>query len=293
VADERGRQHHVVASQLAKYLEPESEVSVANARPISATPESLVEEVHSDRRLSDLVLPSLVQVTCEQVLEEQQRADLLRSHGLEPRHRLLLLGPPGNGKTTLAEAIGGELSIPILRVRYDAVVGSFLGETASRLARVFDHARTRQCVLFFDEFDAIGKTRGDQHEAGEVKRVVNTLLTRIDSLPAYVVVIAATNYPELLDRAVWRRFQVRAELPPPSVQDVATWLAKFEKESQIKLGSRAKVIEKLQGLSFAELEEFCRDVQRQVILAGPKPKLPAIVLDALEQVEARHRLMST
>ncbi|HXS15849.1 MAG TPA: ATP-binding protein [Polyangiaceae bacterium] len=293
VADERGRQHHVVAGQLAKYLELGTESTVPAARPISATPESLVDELHSYRKLSDLVLPPLVRTACEQVLEEQHRADLLRSHGLEPRHRLLLLGPPGNGKTSLAEAIGGELSIPILRVRYDAVVGSFLGETASRLARVFDHARTRQCVLFFDEFDAIGKSRGDQHEAGEVKRVVNTLLMRIDSLPSYVVVVAATNYPELLDRAVWRRFQVRAELPPPTSQDVAAWLENFEKQTGVRLTSNAKTHSGLHGLSFAELEEFCRDVQRQVVLAGPKAKLPTIVRNALEQVEARHALMST
>jgi SpoVK/Ycf46/Vps4 family AAA+-type ATPase len=167
------------------------------------------------------------------------------------------------------------------------------GETASRLARVFDHSRTRQCVLFFDEFDAIGKSRGDQHEAGEVKRVVNTLLMRIDSLPSYVVVIAATNYPELLDRAVWRRFQVRAELPHPGPEDVAAWSSKFEKEAAVKLPTRTTISSKLQGLSFAELEEFCRDVQRQLVLAGPQSKPSVVVRNVLEQFEASHQLMST
>jgi len=94
-------------------------------------------------------------------------------------------------------------------VRYEAVVGSFLGETSSRLRRLFDFARTHPCVLFFDEFDTLGKERGDVHETGEIKRVVSSLLLQIDALPSYVVVVTATNHPELLDRAVWRRFQMR------------------------------------------------------------------------------------
>lgn len=110
---------------------------------------------------------------------------MLRSHGLEPRHRILLAGPPGNGKTSLAEAIAEALSIPLLAVRYEFVIGSFLGETARRLRRVFDFARTTPCVLFFDEFDVVGKERGDIHETGEIKRVVSSLLLQMDDLPSW------------------------------------------------------------------------------------------------------------
>lgn len=288
VADERGRQHHVIANQLAECLESAPDPMTPSMRPISPTPEALVDELRPERTLADLVLPKSVHEACSQLVEEQHRSDILRSHGVEPRHRLLLLGPPGNGKTSLAEAVAGELAVPVLRVRYDAVIGSFLGETATRLSRVFDHARTRQCVLFFDEFDAVGKERGDQHETGEIKRVVNSLLMSIDSLPSYVVVVAASNHPELLDRAVWRRFQIRAELPPPTPTDIRAWVRGFEESAGIKLGLSDKLLtENLRGLSFAELEEFCDDIRRRMILAGPTAKAGPIARATLGQWRGR------
>jgi len=149
------------------------------------------------RRLSDLLLPPVTRDACEALIEEQRRADVLRSHGLEPRHRVLLAGPPGNGKTSLAEAIAEALSLPLLTVRYEAVIGSFLGETAGRLRRVFDFARTTPSVLFFDEFDVIGKERGDIHETGEIKRVVRSLLLQMDDLPSWTIIAAATKRPLL------------------------------------------------------------------------------------------------
>ncbi len=129
---------------------------------------------------------------------------------MEPRHRVLLVGPPGNGKTVLAEAIAEALGVGFFVVRYEYLIGSYLGETASRLRRILDYARTTPCVLFFDEFDAIGKERGDTHETGEIKRVVSTLLMQVDDLPSYTVLIAATNHPELLDRAVLEKISAEA-----------------------------------------------------------------------------------
>lgn len=296
VAEERGLQHHVIANQLATFLEPSAQQrgGGSGVAAMPTTLEGLAEQLEPQRRLSDLVLPELVQSTCAELIEEQQRADLLRSHALEPRHRLLLLGPPGNGKTSLAEAVAGELGLPLLRIRYEAVVGSYLGETATRLARVLDHARSRRCVLFFDEFDAVGKARGDQQETGEIKRVVNSLLMGIDGLPSYVVVVAATNHGELLDRAVWRRFQVRVELPPPSESDIATWLARFEGALGIKLGQvSASIREQLVGLSFAELEEFCLDVHRRIVLDGVSAKPSTIARRLLKVWDERGKLRKT
>src|SRR5262249_50918218 len=146
----------------------------------------------------------------------QHRVEILRSYGLEPRHRVLLAGAPGNGKTSLAEGLAQAMMVPLIVPRYDGLIASYLGETASRLRKLFDHFRTKACVLFFDEFDTLGKERGDEHETGEIKRVVSSLLLQIDDLPSHVVVVTATNHPELLDRAVWRRFQLRFELPAPN-----------------------------------------------------------------------------
>ncbi len=190
---------------------------------------------------------------------------------------MLLIGVPGNGKTSLAEAIAGELALPLLVVRYDAVIGSYLGETASRLARLFEHVRTRRCVLFFDEFDTLGKERGDTQETGEIKRVVSSLLLSVDALPSYVVIVAATNHPELLDRAVWRRFQLRLELPLPGPAERQSFIEKFESRTNLEMGLSTHVVrERLAGMSYAELEELCMDVRRRVILAGTEADVKAI-----------------
>ncbi|MEX2547479.1 MAG: ATP-binding protein [Chloroflexota bacterium] len=217
-----------------------------------------------------------------ELVEEQQRADLLRSYNLEPRHRVLLVGPPGNGKTTLAEAIASALMVPFLVVRYEGVIASFLGETTARLHLLLDAARTRRCVLFFDEFDAIAKERGDVHETGEIKRVVSSLLLQIDSLPSYVTVVVATNHPELLDRAVWRRFQLRLELPAPTPAATQRWVDEFAERLGEPLGvSSRTVTAQLRGRSFSELEDFGLDVMRRRVLGGPETPISSIVRERL------------
>ena len=286
IADERERQHHVVADRLAEHLK-----GSGVRGPTADAPVGSYDERRPERVLSDLVLPAAVSSACAELVEEQQRADLLRSHAIEPRHRVLLAGAPGNGKTSLAEAIAGELGLPLLAVRYDGVIGSYLGETAVRLARLMEHVRARRCVVFFDEFDTIGKERGDVHETGEIKRVVSSLLLNIDALPSYVVVVTATNHPELLDRAVWRRFQFRLELPAPKRKDVAEWIRRFEQRSDIELGLTAKQIDThLTQLSFAELEEFCTDVLRRVVLHSPTRDVKAIVSSRLKHLAGRFQL---
>jgi AAA+ superfamily predicted ATPase len=200
----------------------------------------------------------------------------------------LVAGPPGNGKTSLAEALASELAVPLLVVRYESVIASYLGETAIRLSRLFDQVRTQRCVLFFDEFDVVGKERGDMHETGEVKRVVSSLLLQVDALPSYVVVVAATNHPELLDRAVWRRFQLRLRLPPPTPAQIQEWLRRFEDRLGVKLGAAASVIGKrLRGLSFAEVEQFGVDIQRRYVLSLPNVDIKSIVEARLQQWEQR------
>jgi AAA+ superfamily predicted ATPase len=288
IAEERERQHHVVADRLAEHL---SARPPGQRGPSPDAPVGSFDERTPERILADVVLPEPAANALKELVEEQHRADLLRSHGLEPRHRVLLAGPPGNGKTSLAEALAGELALPLLVVRYDGIIGSYLGETAVRLARLMEYVRTRRCVVFFDEFDAIGKERGDEHETGEIKRVVSSLLLNVDALPPYVVVVAATNHPELLDRAVWRRFQLRLELPAPDADTTVAWLKRFEERSHVKLGLTAKQVQQhLVGLSFAELEEFGMDVQRRVALHAPTDNARAIVASRLAQLSTRFQL---
>ena len=293
VAEERAKQHHVLADRLAAHLDAGGPPNASSSPPLARRNGPIAgsfHEMYPERQLGDLVLPASVANAGRELIEEFRRADLLRAHNLEPRHRVLLTGPPGNGKTSLAEAFATELAVPLFAVRYESVIASYLGETAVRLSRLFDEVRTRRCVLFFDEFDVVGKERGDVHETGEIKRVVSSLLLQIDDLPSHVVVVTATNHPELLDRAVWRRFQLRLNLPAPTPSLAEEWFRRFEKRLGESLGYKPIVLAKrLKGLSFSELEQFALDVQRQYVLALPDGDVCAIVTKQLKQWQDRSR----
>ena len=256
-AEERTKQHEILANKIEQLLKENPEQTTYTSRnpsmhtinSINSIPKHLFEEKMPEKRLEQLLLPDNVVETCRAIIEEQIRADLLRSYGLEA------------------------LMVPLITVIYDTIIGAYLGETASRLSKLFEYASTRQCVLFFDEFDTIGKERGDQHETGEIKRVVSSLLLQIDSLPSYVVAIAATNHDALLDQAVWRRFQMKLELPKPTRANLEKWFVLFEKRMNFSFGlAPSTLAKKLYGKSYAEAEEFAFSVFRQYILNGPSVK---------------------
>lgn len=275
-AEERSKQHTVLASKIEDLLKvgknpilKETTIQPSLLRN-GSTEQNLFWEKIPQKRLDHLVLPDNVKKSCDELISEQNRAELLQSYGLEPRNKLLLIGPPGNGKTSLAEAIAESLMIPLLTVRYESIIGSYLGETASRLSKLIDYAKTRQCVLFFDEFETLGKERGDIHETGEIKRVVSSLLLHIDSLPSYVIVIAATNHESLLDKAAWRRFQIKLEIPKPSRSNLEYFFKMFEKERNFSFGLQSSTLaKKTLGLSYAEAEELALTIYRQYVLNIP------------------------
>jgi SpoVK/Ycf46/Vps4 family AAA+-type ATPase len=290
IAEERAKKHTVLAKSLEDMLRSmpvDKPVSNGNA-VLDQRITNLLHEVMPERTFDDLVLPKEVIEISREVVQEHHRIDLLRSYNLEPRNRVLFIGPPGNGKTSLAEAFAHALMVPLLIVRYEGVVGTYLGETAVRLRRLLEHAKTRKCVLFFDEFETLGKERGDRHETGEIKRVVSSLLMQIDSLPSHVVVIGATNHAELLDRAVWRRFQVRMTLPAPTRSRLAEWFADFERRIKVPLGYAPETLaKKLYGVSFAEAEEFGASVFRKYVLEQPDSNMKEIVDCTLKNWAAR------
>lgn len=282
IVEERGKQHHLLADRLAAHLSTNATGRPTNTPRSWNGSERFFHALAPERRLADLILETPTAAAIEELLEEHRRADLLRAHNLEPRHRVLLTGPPGNGKTSLAEAIATELAAPLFSVRYESVIGSYLGETGARLDRLFAEVRTHECVLFFDEFDVVGKERGDEHETGEIKRVVSSLLLQIDALPSHVVVVTATNHPELLDRAVWRRFQIRLDLPPPTPEQTEEWFRRFETDLGTPMpGLRSALTEQLDGVSFSELEQFALDVRRRALLTDAGADLLPLVAGRL------------
>lgn len=285
IADERAKSHHSVADRLQRAFQA---VAVT---PPSLTPRSsgtgngrdTILELEPRVRLDDLMLPLPVRRSGEQLIEEHCRADVLRAHGMEPRHRVLLSGPPGNGKTSFAEAVAEALGLPFFLVRYDALIGSYLGETNTRLRKLFDYVRTQPCVLFFDEFDAIGKERGDTHETGEIKRVVSFLLMQFDQLPSYVITLAATNHAELLDRAVWRRFQMRLAFPAPNAKMLSAFIdsviGRWPNKPTMSASSVAKALDLA---SYAEAVDFLQNVRRREILGLGEIAVNAVMKAEIE-----------
>lgn len=293
-AEERSKQHTVLAAKIDELLKKSHKDTLKDKMfsPTTirggANEQNLFLEKIPQKRLNHLILPNHIKLTCQDLITEQNRSDLLQSYGIEPRNKILLIGPPGNGKTSLAEAISEALMIPLLTVRYENIIGSYLGETASRLSRLFDYVKTRECVLFFDEFETLGKERGDTHETGEIKRVVSSLLMQIDALPSYVIVIAATNHDTLLDKAAWRRFQVRLEIPKPTRNNLEEYYHFFEKEKDFKFGLQPSTLaKKTLGISYAEAEEFALSVYRQYILSLPNDNVKEITEKAIRSWQSQ------
>lgn len=287
-ADERSKNHRILADRLIDLLSIQGNQANKTTPFIQNGTRDLVYEINPEKRFSDLVLEQDVLEICREVVEEQHRAEVLGSYGLEPRHRVLFAGPPGNGKTTLAEAFASELMYPLIVVRYENIIGSYLGETASRLQKVFEVARSRKCVIFLDEFETLGKERGDTRETGEIKRVVSSLLLQIDRLPSHTVVITASNHPELLDRAVWRRFQVKVQLSPPTKEQRIRFIQNFEERTGFSFKTAYNTLaDKLAGISFSEIEEFCIDVLRRCILNHTQDNPKEIIKSRLKNLDQR------
>jgi len=220
IKEERQKQHNLLANDLERILYGERAPSSSTVHSI--LPEApvdkesgvaLIDIKQANRSIEELVLEQSTLEVIENVLEEYRREDVLRSYGMMPAEKVLFFGPPGCGKTLSAEAIAYELNRPLAIVRLDSLVSSFLGETAANLRKVFDFIAKHKLVVLFDEFDALGKERDDGSEHGELRRVVNAVLQMMDSYDGQSIIIAATNHDQILDSAIWRRFDELVEFP--------------------------------------------------------------------------------
>lgn len=292
--EERAKNHGIMADRLLRAMHSGFREAPRPAtvwsKGIQMTDSDFYSEIIPERKLEDLILPAGVRAITNELFEEHKNADLLRSHGLEPRHKILLAGAPGNGKTTYAEALAEKLKVPLFVVRYENIITSYLGETSGKLRKLFEQVHQQRCVLFLDEFDVLGKERGDNQETGEIKRVVSTMLLQIDLLPSNVVAVTATNHPELLDRAVWRRFDLRLELPGPTPDQREDFVQMFFRKRGLQPPGLAFLAE-MGEASFSDLEKFCLGLLRWHILAPSHPSFDQLVDAGLAGWRDRYRRM--
>lgn len=246
------------------------------------------------KSLEDLRLTEDVKIAIDDFLLEQDKRELLERHKLQPRHKVLLMGPPGNGKTVLAGAVSRRLGVPAYMVRYDDLISKTPGETSRNLLALFKYAEQEPCLLFFDEFDALGREREDAQESGEMKRVTSTLLVQLDNVPSHVVCFAATNHASMLDGAIWRRFNIRLELPraeleafPQFMQDLFAQLGYPNiryGESMLKGEVDLEIVAyRMSPENFSDAELFVRNCIRQFVLAEDTKTIEAVIYEELDK----------
>lgn len=300
IIDEERKKHHIMlANDLSKILANGKSPAGSQLRPgFDALPKdadrhtALVDIKHPDRYLQELVLDDHIRNDLAQVMREFTQWEVLEANGLGPSNKLLFCGPPGCGKTVTAEALAAELGLPLLYVRFDSVVSSLLGETSANLRKVFDYAAKGSWVVLFDEFDAIGRSRDDDTEHGELKRVVNSFLQLLDQFRGKSIIIAATNFEQSLDPALWRRFDEIARFSKPSIEQITTLI-------RLRLGRRMPQVplirdlsQQLAGNTHAEVERVCRDALKHTVLEGNPIVTPVDIHIALDRHALRKQALA-
>lgn len=295
IEEEQGKHHTALARDLRSLLAT-GNGSVVDTGAYAVLPEPptdregdwpLAQVRRPEYSLSDLVIDQSVSSVLGGLITETHRWADLDRHALPRRQRILFQGPPGCGKTSAAEALATELGRPFVVISIDAVVSSYLGETASNLRRILDYAGQAPFVVLFDEFDALGRNRDDASEHGEMKRVVTTFLQMLDKYNGPSILIAATNHPGLLDSALWRRFDEVLTFGKPSVHELRQVIRlrlRAMPHSGVDIAPYASA---LKGYPHAAAEKLAIDAQRSAVIHDRNAVTQADLDDVLKHVTAR------
>lgn len=276
VAAQEARQgHHKLAVDIKTIVEKSQRtaslaLSTSSATPLLQQPKGdlkgLLELTHSKIRINELVLIGEVQERLDQVLLEQRQKDMLAQFGLLPRRKLLFTGSPGNGKTLSAAVLATELKLPLYTIVLDSLITRFMGETAAKLRLVFDQIKQTRAVYLFDEFDAIGTQRGAPNDVGEIRRVLNSFLLFVEQDGSESIIVAATNHPELLDKALYRRFDDIIRFEKPGKEQVRKLVENRLALFDIKSLAWDEITSASEGLSAAELTRASEDAAKEAVL---------------------------
>ena len=247
---------------------------------------NLLEVSYPKTRLGDMILGKTLADRINRVMREQRHAGRILDHGLSPRRKILLVGPPGTGKTLTASVLAGELGLPLLQVRLDGLITRFMGETAAKLRQIFDATGQTRGVYFFDEFDSIGSERGITNDVGEIRRVLNSFLQMIEQDNSHSMVMAATNHPDVLDRALFRRFDDILHFELPDESQIAKLLKMRLTKATAQSMAWSDLASRAVGLSYADVARATNDVLKEALVAERRQVREEEIRVAIEELKS-------
>ena len=294
IAASEARQGHTSFAQELKQLIEKARkekslsfIHESKTIPLSVPKRELHEliEVFQPRiKLADMVLSPKVKESLDKLINEQKKWEILEKHNLSPRRKLLLTGDPGTGKTMTAQAIAGELGIAVYIIRLDGLMSKFLGESIAKLRLIFDAMIDHRAVYLFDEFDSIGSHRNQGQDVGEIKRVLNSFLINIEKDKSNSIIIAATNLPDTLDKALFRRFDDIINYPLPEKEQIIEIIKKsINGFSFSKRADFTSLAELSIGLNYSEITKACEETIKEMILSGEEKLILANLQRALQK----------
>ena len=299
IEEERNKGHMRLADQLENITKKNhhnnqlAPQKAENLQTLSELPTSkrfnspLVTIIPRERLRHHMVLPLDIEKRFHRIEKEYVARDRLAHYGLRYRQKILLYGPPGCGKTLGTERLAWNLGLPLVKVRFDAMVSSYLGETASNLRLVFDKANESPCLLFLDECDSIAKSREDTQEVGEIKRVVNTFLQILDEYePNSGLLVAATNLNQSLDTALWRRFDDMILVPKPGKNELQEILKQTLSALEVGSVNWTVITKQMNNFSAAQAVKVAQDAAKRAILEREELVIQEHLEDAIEEIKA-------
>lgn len=231
----------------------------------------LLKVIYPRKTFDDLIISNEIKKQLDSIIKEYDKKEILKAYGMVPKRKLLFCGPPGCGKTLCAEVIANTLDLPILYTCFDSLISSYLGETASNIRKVFDYASKNNWILFFDEFDAVGKSRDNIDETSELKRVVNSFLQILDGFECDSLIIAATNHEKSIDTALWRRFDEIILFDLPNCNQITKFIKHKLRAFEVDNLNIEYFTKKLKGCSYADIERVCIASIKKCIMNGNEP----------------------